>query len=100
MKTNVTFCDFCDAFRNHDRNESFTYEGKKALFAFIEELDTDCGVESELDVIALDCEFVEYESLEEFHKEYDKDDYETMEDIQNATMVIDVEGGGFIVSAF
>jgi hypothetical protein len=46
MKTSVSFSDFCDAFRNADRNENFSYE-------------EECGVEVELDVIAFCCEYSE-----------------------------------------
>lgn len=62
MKQSVNFSDFCDAFRDYDRNDNFSYEGKKALFDWIEALDDDCGTETELDVIALCCEFSEYSS--------------------------------------
>ncbi len=62
MKQTVSFNDFCDAWRSHDRNDSFSYEGKKALFEWIEDIDEAYGSETELDVIALDCEFCEYAS--------------------------------------
>lgn len=59
MKTTVTFSNFCDAFRAMDRNDNFSYEGKRALFDYIEQYEQDCGVELELDVIALCCEYNE-----------------------------------------
>jgi len=62
MKQDITFSDFCDAWQSHDRNGSFSYEGKRALFDWIEELDADCGTETELDIVALDCEFSEHAS--------------------------------------
>ena len=62
MKQTVFFCQFCDAFTMQGRSDNFTYGGKKALFEMIEDLDEQCGTETELDVVALCCEFSEYDS--------------------------------------
>lgn len=59
MKTSVSFSQFCDAFRAADRNENFSYEGKRALFDYLEQYEDECGCEVELDVIALCCEYSE-----------------------------------------
>ena len=40
MKQNVTFCDFQDAWRGHGRENSFSYEGLKLLFEWIEEFES------------------------------------------------------------
>ena len=55
MQTTITFSAFCDAFRDMDRNENFSYEGKRALYDFLEEVAPDM----ELDVIALCCDYYE-----------------------------------------
>lgn len=65
MNERVSFCDFTDRFRSHDRQDQFTYDGKRALFDYLEEYEESCGEEIELDVIALCCEFTEYESATE-----------------------------------
>jgi hypothetical protein len=62
MKQSINFNQFHDAFRDHNRLDNFTYDGLKALFEWIEELDDSCGTDTELDVIALCCEFSEYDS--------------------------------------
>lgn len=59
MKTSINFSQFCNAFRDMGRNENFSYEGKKALFDFLEDLEEQTGEEYEIDVIALCCEFAE-----------------------------------------
>lgn len=59
MKTTVYFSDFAQAFVNMNREENFSLEGLKALFDFLEEMESDTGEESELDVIALCCDFSE-----------------------------------------
>ena len=101
MKQTVHESDFRDAFQKMGRGNNFSYDGLGALYAFIERLDKDTGTESELDVIALCCEFTEYENLAEFHGDYDKDEYETLEDVENNTIVIRIKGSdGFIIQAF
>ena len=62
MKQSISFNQFHDAFRDHNRLDNFTYDGLKALFAYLEDLAEDCGTDFELDVIALCCEFSEYDT--------------------------------------
>jgi len=59
MYQSISFGDFCDAFRAYDRNENFTYEGKRILFDYLEGYEEDTGESIELDVIALCCEYSE-----------------------------------------
>ena len=91
--------DFIDAFRKMGREESFSYNGLVALYEYLEMLEDDLGQEIELDVIALCCEYTEYDNLEEFQADYG-DEYETIEDIQNATTVIMIDDDSFIIQQF
>ena len=100
MKKTINYYDFRTEFRAFGREEQVTREGLKALFDYLEELGEDCGEEIELDVIALCCEFVEYDSLEDFHNEYDKDDYPTLEVLRDHTQVIEIDNESFIIAAF
>lgn len=59
MKTTISLSDFRDAFHNMDRASHFSYDGLELLFDWLEELETCSGVEEELDVIALCCDFAE-----------------------------------------
>ncbi|MEK9207103.1 MAG: hypothetical protein AAB922_01375 [Patescibacteria group bacterium] len=79
MKQSVNFSQFCDAFRNHDRQDQFSYEAKKALFEYLESIEDDTETETELDVIALCCEYSEHESAMSCAKEYD---YEEVVDLE------------------
>ena len=90
MKTTISLYDFERAFIKQGRENHFTYEGKKALFQYIEEYEEETGTEIELDIIGLCCEFSEFESLEEFQDQYCKDEYQTIEDIEYNTLVIPV----------
>jgi hypothetical protein len=100
MKKTINYYDFRAEFRAFGREEQFTRQGLKALFDYLEELGDDCGEEIELDVIDLCCEFVEYDSLEDFHSEYDKDDYPTLEVLRDYTQVIEIDNQSFIIAAF
>ena len=55
MIQRLTFCDFRDAFRRFDRLDTFSYDGAKALFDYLEEADENW----ELDVVALCCDYNE-----------------------------------------
>jgi len=100
MKQSITKCQFSDAFRDHDRQDQFTYDGLNALYDYLERYEEDTGCDVELDVIALCCEYTEYEDLEEFQKNYDAEDYETVEDIEKETCVILIGNGSFIIQDF
>ena len=91
--------DFIDAFRKMGRGENFSYNGLVALYEYLEMLGEDTGQEIELDVIALCCEYVEYDNLEEFQADY-SEDYETIEDIQSDTSVIMIDADSFIIQQF
>jgi len=58
MKTTVNLYQFRDAFRSMGR-ENFSYDGLGILFAYMEELESSCGEEWELDVVALCCDYAE-----------------------------------------
>lgn len=103
MKQIVNFSQFCDSFSEQYRR-NFTYEGKRVLFDYLEELESDLDVEIELDPVALCCEYVEYTSFTEFQKDYPSID---KDDLGDNTQVIPVDGtdpeeldGGFIIQAF
>ena len=59
MKTTVSKYDFERAFVDANRKDTFSYEGLYLLFDYLEEYEDSCGVEVELDVIALCCKYDE-----------------------------------------
>jgi len=69
MKQTVYNSDFHDAFIKSGRENQFSYQGRNVLFDWIEQLDADTGEETELDVIALCCEFSE-STTEEILNDY------------------------------
>jgi hypothetical protein len=100
---NVSFNDFLEEFRNYGREDQFSYEGKKALFDFLEELSEDMGEPIELDIIGICCDFTEYGSLEEFINDYSYTigkDINNIEDIQYYTTLIPINDKSFIIQDF
>jgi hypothetical protein len=100
MITTINEWDFRNAFKSTSQyKDAFSYEGVKALYEYIEEYEDSTGEQTELDVIALCCEYNEYEDLEEFQGDYG-DDYQSIEDIEQQTQVIMIDDDSFIVQAF
>jgi hypothetical protein len=99
MKKTIDKHDFVQEFRNYNREDNFSREGLEALFDYIEQYEEDTGLEMELDVIAICCEYTEYENIQEFNENYGKE-CETIEDIEYYTQVIPLSGDGFIIQDF
>ena len=99
MRKKINFYDFEQAFRNHNRFDNFGYDGLKALFDWLTDLEADTGEDIELDVIGLCCDFSLYDSLKDFQDDYGEE-YGTMADIENKTLVIPVNGDSFIIQHF
>lgn len=89
MKTIITVTSFIDAF-NKSRPNDFSYQGLKALFSYLENLEQDSGSEIELDVIALCCEYTEYEDLEDYNNNYKL--VKSITEIEELTTVIRIDG--------
>ena len=70
MKQTINLYQFERAFVDMNRKDQFTYDGKRALFEHLEEYEDCTGEEIELDVIALCCEYSEYDSALEYAKDY------------------------------
>tara|TARA_R110000751_G_scaffold93146_1_gene181946 strand:+ start:348 stop:650 length:303 start_codon:yes stop_codon:yes gene_type:complete len=100
MINTINKYEFSDAFQKMGRGKQFSYEGLDALFDYLEMLEDDIGEPIELDVIAICCEYSEYDNLEEFQNDYG-DGYESIDDIENDTTLIKIEDEeGFIIRQF
>lgn len=97
MYMNIGFYEFREAFRLMGRENQFSYEGLYALYNELLSYEEMEGVEMELDVIAICCDYSEWENLKEFQDSYG-DEYETMEDVENRFMVISIDDDRFITS--
>ena len=90
--------DFVKAFEEI-RPNNFSRAGLFALYDYLEQYEEDTGKQIELDVIAICCEYAEYESLEEFQEDYG-DDYQSIDEIEQVTTVIPIDDDGFIILQF
>ena len=100
MKEKIDFTTFCNRFKEYNRDDNFSYEGKRALFDYLEEFEESTEEEIELDIIALCCEYSEFEDLNEFWKSYNKETYPNFETIENHTTLIKINDESFIIQQF
>jgi len=97
MYKHINFYNFVDGFSGQYEH-NFTYEGKRALFDYLEEYEESTGKTIEFDPIALCCDFTEYADIGEFHEDYDAEEYPTMEAIEDHKTVIRIPNKeGFII---
>ena len=93
MYTTVSEYDFREAFRtwqSGDFKNHFSYDGLRALFEWYEDLERDADQQTELDVVAICCEYTEYESLEDLNADM-VIGHESLESLRDHTTVIEFE---------
>jgi len=99
MKTTVQLHDFIN---NPTLSDSFSYDGRVALFNFFEEYEDSTGETLEFDPVAIRCEFTEYTDLNNVAQNYYElnDECETEEEmlewLQDRTQVIVFDTGVII----
>ena len=98
MKQSINMYGFERAFKNFER-DNFSYDGLKALFEYLEEYEEDTGEEVELDVIALCCDYMEYDSLKEYNDDYGTK-YSEIDTIQDDTTLIKIDDNSFIIQQY
>ena len=64
--------DFINEFKAYKRMDNFRYKGLRILFESLEQTAQDCGIDIEMDVIALCCEYSE-DDLQYIIDNYDID---------------------------
>jgi hypothetical protein len=89
MKMTLNFYQFMDNLPD-SRKEQFSYEGWKAIFEHIENIEEETGIETEFDPIAICCEFTEYKDLGELQSNYSN--IKDMDDLENQTQVVYIAG--------
>ena len=115
----INFSSFCDAFVRQHRADNFSYDAKKAIFDYLEELSNNDGNNFELDIIAICCEYTEmqaedvldgYPALVFSHElqeeDEDQEDYierlndEVQEYLEDNTTVLLSDKGNFVFVQF
>jgi len=85
MKKTLNLWDFEDSFNNYyTYKNNFSHPGKKALFEYLIELEEDTGEEQELDIVALCCDYKEYDSFKDLKEEFGEKlkYYDTLEELE------------------
>ena len=83
IKVEVSLNTFQD-----DMKSNFSYEGSKALFEYLNDLEDDCGIPINYDPIAFRCKYNEYNNLKEVQDDYEG--IETIDDLRDKTTVIKI----------
>ena len=86
---------FRTAFHNMGRGDQFSYEALNALYDYLDEI----GEDYELDVIAVCCDFTEYDSIDSFNSDYGRD-CESWDEVREETLVLELENGGAVIQQF
>ena len=101
MKTTIDIHEFKRAFKRMGRETQFSQYGLEALFDHFEQMEDECGIEIELDVIAICCDYEEA-TADEFREMYgideDEDVQQYLED--NSPMVLTLGDDEFIIQKF
>ena len=113
MKKTISEGEFIDEFKNNNTyKKNFSIEGLMALYDYLVKYKESTDDEIELNVVALCCEYSEYESANEAAKQYngaveaskdfDDEDREAaaLAWLEDQTTVIPVNGGGVIIQNF
>lgn len=87
-----TATEFRNQFDKMGRGSQFSWEAMEALFDYYNDFD-----EFELDVIAICCEWTEYDSIEAALEEYQLED---IDELQDRTYVIELSNGHVLVQAY
>ena len=100
MKLNINESMFINAFKQSDTYKNkFSYKGLQALFEYFEELEDSTGETIDFDMIAICCEFTEYENLKQYNNEYGNE-CEKIDEISEDTELIKIDDERFIIQQY
>ena len=108
MKQTINEHAFVSAFADMGRQDQFSVAARRALFQWFEELEQDTGEETELDVIAICCDFSEHKTALAAATEYgfkaDPEDPQMAEEaaldyLRDRTTVLEA-GESFVIQSF
>ena len=108
MKQTVNNSDFHDAFHKAGRDSQFSYEALNLLFDYFEEVESDCGQEIELDVIAICCDYTEmtiFEVLQNYDIDLDgvhpdRVESKVLDFLNDNTTVVGLNGESIVFANF
>ena len=72
MKKTISLYDFREAFKSSSNyKDNFTYDWLDALFDYFEQREEDIDEEIDFDMVAICCDYSEYESIQEAYEAYE-----------------------------
>jgi len=95
----VSKSDFRDEFTKMNRENQFSYKGLNALYDYLDNFYSEADKPYELDVIEICCSFTEYDNLQDFNNDYNRE-YENIDEIVDDTEVIRIDDNSFIIANF
>jgi len=88
-----------DEFQRYGRKDQFSYNAYDYLFDYLWDLAEGCAQPIEFDVIAICCEWGEYDSAEELCNQYGTEQFPvSLEDLEVRGTLIRMDGGGVLFS--
>jgi len=101
--TEVNEWDFKNYFKSSQYKNNYSMEGLYTLYNYLNDLSEDIGEDIELDIIAIACDFNEYDSLQEALEQYE--DINTYEELEQHTSILNISmffdnHKGIIIQAF
>lgn len=91
--------DFIQGFKTL-RPENFSTMALVAMYKTFEEISNDCEMAYEYDVIAMCCEYTEYDSLAEVQANYDNLELDDVDALRDHTFVIELQDGSLVIQDF
>jgi hypothetical protein len=104
MIQTITINDFIRAFEQMGRAKAWSTAGLSAVFDHLEECE-DPNHPMELDVVGIDCEFVEYPDITALKNDYSvpedcEDDDEALDYFRDETLVLELPNGGLVIQSY
>jgi len=87
IKKDVTRYDFHEEFKQCGRGDQFSSEGLDLIYDYLNDYALTEDSNIDLDVIAICCDFAEYDSLKDFQCDYG-DEYVSMDMIDHNTILL------------
>ena len=78
------------------RPDNFSLDGLDALFDYITELEEDLGEQIRFDVVALCCDYSQYNTLADYNSDYGTE-HESWDDVADETTVIKITDEAAII---
>jgi len=97
MHIKVTKSMFIDAFKAM-RPENFSYDALSAMFDYFDDFSS-AENDVELDVIAICCEYAEYDSIEDYNHQHETE-FESSDELEQHCTVIEIDDNRFVAGEF